>query len=134
MGLKRVLETFASYLGGSGDNVRQTPEFDRREDTADEDELPRRRAHAASQARVSLHADDDIVTDENRILRLLIQHDGRVEKSTLVAETGWSEAKVEEVLSSMRSDQQITTIASGRKQVICRRGYEPEGHRPLFNR
>ncbi|MFC7045520.1 helix-turn-helix transcriptional regulator [Halobacteriaceae archaeon GCM10025711] len=70
--------------------------------------------------------------DEDYVLRLLIKNDGRIRQSALVDETGWSKDHVDEVLSEMQADRQITTLPSGGENVIYRRGYEPEGKRPLF--
>jgi len=66
------------------------------------------------------------VSDEDFVLRQLIAHGGRVSRSTLVAETDWSEEELDDVLEEMEANAQISTIRR-RDPLVCRRGFEPAG-------
>ena len=78
---------------------------------------------------VEYGVDERELKDEDKILRLLVKRGGRVEQPTILEETGWSEEHLAEVIAEMESDNQISTITVGRKQVVCRRGFEPKGYR-----
>lgn len=77
--------------------------------------------------------DERELPDEDKILRLLVERGGRVDATTVIEETGWSEARLDEVVERMESDDQISAITVGRKRVICRRGFEPKGYRSHLN-
>ncbi|WP_440769342.1 helix-turn-helix transcriptional regulator [Natronorubrum sp. DTA28] len=77
--------------------------------------------------------DERDLPDEDKILRLLVKRGGRVDRSTVRNETGWSDEHLEEVISSMEDDGQVSAITVGRKRVICRRGFEPKGYRSHLN-
>jgi uncharacterized membrane protein len=66
------------------------------------------------------------LTDEDRILQLLSESDGRLRQSEIVAETGWSKSKVSRLLSRMEEDDRITKITVGRENLITRSGDEPK--------
>ena len=66
------------------------------------------------------------VSAEDQVLRKLIAHGGRVSRSTLVSETDWNEAELDEILEGMEADAQISTIRR-RDPLVCRRGFEPAG-------
>ncbi|MHC3438340.1 helix-turn-helix transcriptional regulator [Natrialbaceae archaeon A-gly3] len=78
---------------------------------------------------VEYGVDEHDLTDEDRILRLLVKRGGRVDKSTILEETGWDREHLEEVIAGMEDDDQVSSITVGRKQVVCRRGFEPKGYR-----
>lgn len=77
--------------------------------------------------------DERELPDEDKILRLLVKRGGRVDRATVRQETGWSEDRLEEVISRMEDDDQISAITVGRKRVVCRRGFEPKGYRSHLN-
>ncbi|PCR89716.1 helix-turn-helix transcriptional regulator [Natrinema ejinorense] len=77
--------------------------------------------------------DERELPDEDKILRLLVKRGGRVDQSTVREETGWSQDRLEEVIDRMEDDDQISAITVGRKRVICRRGFEPNGYRGHLN-
>ena len=77
--------------------------------------------------------DERELPDEDKILRLLVKRGGRVDRSTVRQETGWSEDHLEEVIDRMEDEGQISAITVGRKRVICRRGFEPKGYRSHLN-
>ncbi len=73
--------------------------------------------------------DENELPDEDKILRLLVKRGGRVDETTALEETGWSDDRLERVVAEMEADDQISAITVGRKRVICRRGFEPKGYR-----
>ena len=82
---------------------------------------------------VEYGVDEQELPDEDKILRLLVKRGGRVDESTILEETGWSEGHLERVIDGMETDDQISAITVGRKRVICRRGFEPKGYRSHLN-
>lgn len=64
--------------------------------------------------------DDDLalLADEERIERLLEEHGGRMKQAAIVQETGWSNAKVSQLLSKMDQDDQINKLRIGRENLI----------------
>ena len=77
--------------------------------------------------------DERDLPDEDKILRLLVKRGGRVDRSTVRNETGWTDDHLEDVINSMEDDGQVSAITVGRKRVICRRGFEPKGYRSHLN-
>ena len=77
--------------------------------------------------------DERELSDEDRVLRLLVKRGGRVDEETIVEETGWSASHLETVVDRMEDDDQVSAISVGRKRVICRRGFEPKGYRSHLN-
>ena len=78
---------------------------------------------------VEYGVDERDLSDEDRILRLLVKRGGRVDQTTILEETGWNSDHLEDVIEGMEEDDQISSITVGRKEVICRRGFEPKGYR-----
>ncbi|ELZ25278.1 helix-turn-helix transcriptional regulator [Natrinema limicola] len=77
--------------------------------------------------------DERDLPDEDKILRLLVKRGGRVDQSTILDETDWSQDHLEDVIDRMEADDQISAITVGRKRVVCRRGFEPKGYRSHLN-
>ncbi|ADB60309.1 hypothetical protein Htur_1421 [Haloterrigena turkmenica DSM 5511] len=77
--------------------------------------------------------DEHDLPDEDKILRLLVKRGGRVDRSTVRQETGWSDEHLEEVIDRMEDEGQVSAITVGRKRVVCRRGFEPKGYRSHLN-
>ena len=66
--------------------------------------------------------DDDpaleLLSDEERVEHLLEQHGGRMKQAKIVKETGWSNAKVSQLLSSMENDDRVDKLRIGRENLI----------------
>lgn len=77
--------------------------------------------------------DERDLPDDDKILRLLVKRGGRVDRDTVRTKTGWSDDRLEEVISRMEDEGQVSAITVGRKRVICRRGFEPKGYRSHLN-
>ncbi|WP_267639444.1 helix-turn-helix transcriptional regulator [Haloarchaeobius amylolyticus] len=76
--------------------------------------------------------DPDYLTDEDRVLQLLDQNDGRLKQSDFVSETDWSKSKVSRVLSKMASSGEIRKVALGRENLIIHPDVESEASHSLF--
>ncbi|WP_293033607.1 hypothetical protein [Natronococcus sp.] len=77
--------------------------------------------------------DDRQLHDDDKVLRLLVKRGGRVDESTVLEETNWSEEHLREVVEQMEDEDQVSAITVGQKRVICRRGFEPKGYRSHLN-
>jgi hypothetical protein len=70
--------------------------------------------------------DEELLTDEDRVLSLLEDNGGRMKQVAIVEETGWSKSKVSMLLSDMEDDDQISKLRVGRENIISLAGHEPE--------
>ncbi len=71
--------------------------------------------------------DPELLSDEERVLRLIDQNGGRMKQATIVSETGWSNAKVSQLLSKMDDDDEIEKLRIGRENLITLPGVDPTG-------
>ncbi len=62
--------------------------------------------------------DESLLSDEERVTRLLEANGGRMKQANIVKETGWSNAKVSQLLSSMDEDDQVDKLRIGRENLI----------------
>lgn len=62
--------------------------------------------------------DLSLLSDEERVERLLEQNGGRMKQANIVKETGWSDAKVSQLLSAMADDGRVTKLRLGRENLI----------------
>lgn len=62
--------------------------------------------------------DEELLSDEERVERLLRQHGGRMKQAQIVEETRWSNAKVSQLLSSMAEEGRIEKLRIGRENLI----------------
>lgn len=71
---------------------------------------------------------DELATQEERVLRLLIANGGRMPQSDLSSDTGWSKAKVSRLLNEMEERGDISRVHIGRSNLIVlgRYGAHPE--------
>lgn len=71
-------------------------------------------------------SDEELLTDEDRVLRMLDANGGRMKQVNIVNETGWSKSKVSMLLSDMEEEDLISKLRVGRENVISLKGHEPE--------
>ncbi|MFC6717566.1 helix-turn-helix transcriptional regulator [Natrialbaceae archaeon GCM10025810] len=117
------------WRGNSADDSGDDEESDPT-DSADEQPADDSADETLSYAeQIEYGVDERDLPDEDKILRLLVKQGGRVDETTALEETGWSSERLEEVVSAMEEDDQVSAITVGRKRVICRRGFEPKGYR-----
>ena len=62
--------------------------------------------------------DLELLSDEERVEHLLEQNGGRMKQATIVKETGWSNAKVSQLLSSMDDADRVEKLRIGRENLI----------------
>jgi len=62
--------------------------------------------------------DVELLSDEERVERLLEANGGRMKQANIVTETGWSNAKVSQLLSSMDEADRIEKLRIGRENLI----------------
>ena len=62
--------------------------------------------------------DEELLSDEERVERLIEQNGGRMKQAAIVQETGWSNAKVSQLLSAMDEDGRIDKLRIGRENLI----------------
>lgn len=70
--------------------------------------------------------DEELLTDEDRVISLLEDNGGRMKQANIVDETGWSKSKVSMLLSDMEDDEHISKLRVGRENIISLKGHEPD--------
>jgi hypothetical protein len=78
---------------------------------------------AAAGATVS---EEDLMSDEERVVSLLEDHGGRMKQVKIVDETGWSKSKVSMLLSDMEEEETISKLRVGRENIVSLSGHEPD--------
>ncbi|MFB6223690.1 MAG: helix-turn-helix transcriptional regulator [Haloarcula sp.] len=73
---------------------------------------------AATDTETEEDVDVELLSDEERVERLLEENGGRMKQARIVTETGWSNAKVSQLLSSMDEDGRINKLRIGRENLI----------------
>jgi hypothetical protein len=76
-----------------------------------------------SEERAATEGDEEevdlsLLSDEERVERLLEQNGGRMKQANIVQETGWSDAKVSQLLSSMADEGRVQKLRLGRENLI----------------
>ena len=62
--------------------------------------------------------DTELLSDEERVERLLNSNGGRMKQADIVKETDWSNAKVSQLLSAMEEEGRIDKLRIGRENLI----------------
>ena len=60
----------------------------------------------------------ELLSDEERVERLLRENDGRMKQARIVEETRWSNAKVSQLLSAMAEADRVEKLRIGRENLI----------------
>ena len=71
-------------------------------------------------------ASTEPASDEDRIVRLLRDHGGRMKQTRIVEQTDWSKSKVSMLLSDMEEQGLISKLPVGRENLITLPGEEPD--------
>ncbi|MDR9429702.1 MAG: hypothetical protein RI568_03240 [Natronomonas sp.] len=88
---------------------------------ADDDDADTGASAAATATAEDAHDDEpdfDLLSDEERVEYLLERNGGRMKQATIVKETGWSNAKVSQLLSAMDEADRIDKLRIGRENLI----------------
>jgi len=107
--------------GGSGTGTHQEGEKSPEED---------HRTEAETETETEADAED--VSDDERVLRMIETEGGRMKQKHLVEETGWSEAKVSKLTSSMEDEGEIKKIRLGRENILEIQGGNDEDDEDEF--
>ncbi|UPW00851.1 hypothetical protein M0R88_01815 [Halorussus gelatinilyticus] len=62
---------------------------------------------------------EDLLSNEERVLRLLERRGGRIKQRAVVDELGWTEAKTSQVVGSLREQGKIESFRLGRENVLA---------------
>ncbi|MFT4881664.1 MAG: hypothetical protein ACI9HI_001676 [Salinirussus sp.] len=71
-------------------------------------------------------SEEELLSDEDRVRRLLEGNGGRMKQVDIVDETEWSKSKVSMLLSEMEEDGEISKLRVGRENIISLSGHEPD--------
>lgn len=71
-------------------------------------------------------SDEELLSDEDRVMNLLEERGGRMKQVNIVDETGWSKSKVSMLLSEMEEEEAISKLRVGRENIVSIAGQEPE--------
>jgi hypothetical protein len=71
-------------------------------------------------------SEEELLSDEDRVLRLLEENGGRMKQVAIVDATEWSKSKVSMLLSEMEENDEISKLRVGRENIISLAGEEPE--------
>ena len=74
--------------------------------------------------------DEELLADDDRVLRLLETNGGRMRQVAIVEETDWSKSKVSMLLSEMEEKDRISKLRIGRENIVSLRGEEPNTNSP----
>lgn len=61
----------------------------------------------------------ELLSNEERVMRLLEQRGGRIKQQEVVSELEWTEAKTSQVVTSLREDDEIDVFRVGRENVLA---------------
>ncbi|MGQ3412629.1 helix-turn-helix transcriptional regulator [Natrinema sp. LN54] len=60
----------------------------------------------------------ELLSNEERVLRLLEERGGRIKQQAVVSELGWTEAKTSQVVGELRENDEIEVFRIGRENVL----------------
>ncbi|MFA9503802.1 helix-turn-helix transcriptional regulator [Natrinema sp. H-ect1] len=75
---------------------------------------------------------EELLTDEDRVVKLIRENGGRMKQVNIVEDTGWSKSKVSMLLSDMEEEGTISKLRVGRENIISLEGFEPEATKSPF--
>ena len=70
--------------------------------------------------------DEELLSDSDRVVKLLEDNGGRMKQVNIVDETEWSKSKVSMLLSEMEDEGDISKLRVGRENIISLAGHEPD--------
>ncbi len=63
--------------------------------------------------------DPELLSNEERVIRLLEANGGRMKQQQIVQETGWTDAKTSQVITGMRETGDVEVFRIGRENVVA---------------
>ncbi|MFC4246273.1 helix-turn-helix transcriptional regulator [Natribaculum luteum] len=121
---------FAWYRFGSGASTDDSPDDGPAPDAASQ-RLPDGAVDSEADQPPTL-PDESLMTDEDRVVKLIRDNGGRMKQVNIVEETGWSKSKVSMLLSDMEEEGTISKLRVGRENIISLDGFEPEATKSPF--
>jgi hypothetical protein len=61
---------------------------------------------------------DDLLSNEEQVLRLLERNGGRIKQQAVASELEWTDAKTSQVIGGLRDDDRVETFRIGRENVV----------------
>lgn len=110
--------------------------------TADATETPGTEATAMSASRSGGNSsvggrpeisEEELLSDEERVVALLEERGGRTKQIEIVNNTDWSKSKVSMLLSEMEEEGTISKLRVGRENIVSLAGHEPDAARSPFD-
>jgi hypothetical protein len=86
---------------------------------------PTREGESATAAQTAV-SDEDLLSDEERVVTLLEANGGRMKQVDIVDGTNWSKSKVSMLLSDMEDEGTISRLRVGRENIVSLSGHEPD--------
>jgi hypothetical protein len=77
--------------------------------------------------------EEELLSDEDRVVSMLEERGGRMKQVNIVEETGWSKSKVSMLLSEMEEEEQLSKLRVGRENIVSLAGHEPEAAKSPFD-
>lgn len=74
-----------------------------------------------------------VLTDEDKVVKVLRDNGGWVYQSQIVESTNWSKSKVSRLLSRMCEDETIEKISVGRQNIVAEQGSMPDAFGSPFD-
>jgi len=71
-------------------------------------------------------SETELLSDSDRVVKLLEENGGRMKQVDIVETTDWSKSKVSMLLSDMEEDGQISKLRVGRENIVSIAGEEPD--------
>lgn len=62
--------------------------------------------------------DEDVLSDTDRVMRILEEEGGEIKQKKIADETGWSAAKVSQITSNLEEEGRIEKLRMGRENII----------------
>ena len=107
-----------AYAWTRRDGDAVTPSTEQSADLPDPASSERATPEIVTESETSDERDVELLSDEERVLRLLEANDGRMKQANIVKETNWSNAKVSQLLSAMDDEGDIDKLRIGRENLI----------------
>jgi len=129
VGYRRIGSGSTAGMGENGDEVAVDGDGGSHTDRGHRRDAAGATGEAAPESDESAGGDDatsggeeaedlSLLSDEERVERLLEHNGGRMRQADIVAETGWSDAKVSQLLSAMAESDRVEKLRLGRENLI----------------
>ncbi|ELY65233.1 helix-turn-helix transcriptional regulator [Natrinema versiforme] len=101
----------AGWLLGRDRSGRET-------DDTDPQTVRRTDGSPESESNAANEPPTELLSNEERVLRLLEERGGRIKQQAVVSELGWTEAKTSQVVGELRESDEIEVFRIGRENVL----------------